>query len=107
MVIFNSYVSLYRVVGTVRIPRCFRWTVGLHPGWLAIRLSTHLLSLPLSNWIVTCISVYIYIYYIHVTGFMLFLVSAPLKLSQVGVPWGSVYKGYIYDIIIPLDHPLL
>ena len=29
------------------------------------------------------------------TGFMLFLVSAPLKLSQVGVPWGSVYKGYI------------
>ena len=27
--------------------------------------------------------------------FMLFLVSAPLKLSQVGVPWGSVYKGYI------------
>ena len=29
------------------------------------------------------------------TGFMLFLVSAPLKLSQVGVPWGSVYNGYI------------
>ena len=30
------------------------------------------------------------------TGFMLFLVSAPLKLSQVGVPWGSVYNGYIW-----------
>ena len=33
-------------------------------------------------------------YYIEftaeLTGFMLFLVSAPLKLSQVGVPWGSV-----------------
>ena len=70
MAIFNSYVSLYRVVGTVRIPCCFRWTVGLHPGWLAIRLSTHLLSLPLSNWIVTFISVYIlctcyYILYIY------------------------------------------
>ena len=35
--------------------------------------------------------VHIYIY----TGFMLFLVSAPLKLSQVGVPWGSLYKRYI------------
>ena len=36
-----------------------------------------------------CIGLY------QLTGFMLFLVSAPLKLSQVGVPWGSVYKGYI------------
>ena len=33
------------------------------------------------------------------TGFMLFLVSAPLKLSQVGVPWGSVYKGYIMILL--------
>ena len=43
------------------------------------------------------------------TGFMLFLVSSPLKLSQVGVPWGSAYKRYIYiyDIIIPLDGLLL
>ena len=30
------------------------------------------------------------------TGFMLFLVSSPLKLSQVGVPWGNVYKRYIW-----------
>ena len=29
------------------------------------------------------------------TGFMSFLVSSPLKLSQVGVPRGSVYKRYI------------
>ena len=29
------------------------------------------------------------------TWFMTFLVSSPLKLSQVGVPWGSVYKRYI------------
>ena len=43
------------------------------------------------------------------TGFMWFLVSSPLKLSQVGVPWGSVYDIYIYiyHIIIPLDHCLL
>ena len=34
------------------------------------------------------------------TGFMLFLVSSPLKLSQVGVPWGSVYKRYIYMILL-------
>ena len=31
----------------------------------------------------------------YFTGFMSFLVSSPLKLSQVGVPWGSVYKRYI------------
>ena len=31
---------------------------------------------------------------------MLFLVSAPLKLSQAGVPWGSVYKRYIYMILL-------
>ena len=30
------------------------------------------------------------------TGFMLFLVSSLMKLSQVGVPWGSVYKKYIW-----------
>jgi hypothetical protein len=33
--------------------------------------------------------------HLKTTGFMLFLVSAPLKLSQVGVPWGSLYKRYI------------
>ena len=34
------------------------------------------------------------------TGFMSFLVSSPLKLSQVGVPWGSVYKRYIRMILL-------
>ena len=86
MVIFNSYVSLYRVVGTVRIPCCFRWTVGLHPGWLAIRLSTHLLSLPLSNWIVTFMSVYIY--YIHVIIYYIY--------THVIIYIWSCYYIYIY-----------
>ena len=41
------------------------------------------------------ICLYVGTIYKYNTGFMLFLVSAPLKLSQVGVPWGSLYKGYI------------
>ena len=31
---------------------------------------------------------------------MWFLVLSPLKLSQVGVPWGSVYKRYIYIVFL-------
>ena len=41
------------------------------------------------------------------TRFMSFLVLSPLKLSQVGMSWGSVCVKDIYDITIPLDHCLL
>ena len=36
------------------------------------------------------------------TGFMRFLVSFPMKVSQVGVPLGNEGKD-IYDIILLLD----
>ena len=44
------------------------------------------------------------------TGFMWFLVSSPLKLSQVGVPWGSVYDIYVptFTVInMKIPHVLL
>ena len=76
------------------------WLAESH--WESGRGGSWLLQGAKYRWLVVlklfeCVSssYYLHIIFILITGFMSFLVPAPLKLSQVGVPWGSVYKKYI------------
>ena len=73
----------------------WRWSLAIWVPWLGSR---H--GLAQVGWLISCQTCGEIAddmgHSIQRTGFMLFLVSAPLKLSQVGVPWGSVYKGYIW-----------
>ena len=90
------------VVGRVLQFQCFRARETHHILVPDLLLST---SFALLHFFRSYFSGHVFSFqHIPATGFMWFLVSSPLKLSQVGVPWGSVYKRYIYIYVIWLFH---